>query len=74
MAPAVAPRPQVRRPAAPVGRQRDGNLGDALVEQRSLDDHLAGELHPGPFEPQLFEAALRQRPQAAMCVVDPGAK
>jgi acetyl-CoA carboxylase carboxyltransferase component/pyruvate/2-oxoglutarate dehydrogenase complex dihydrolipoamide acyltransferase (E2) component len=65
--PAVAPAAQMRRAAAPVGRERRRHLGDREPEQRRLHHHLRGELHPDRAQ---IEALDRVAPEAAQTAVE----
>ena len=66
MPPGVAPAAQVRRTAPAIRRERRRHLGDTHLEQRGLDDHLAGKLHPGGVQVHPLDGGLAEAAQAAV--------
>src|SRR5688500_134329 len=54
--------------AAAIGRERDGDLVQSLVEQARLDDHLGSELHAGALQIQAVEHGARETAHAAVNV------
>src|SRR6185436_2935918 len=74
MPPAVAPGAQVRRPSAPVRRERGRDFGDAPSRQRRLHYQLARELHAGGPQVERAHGFAVEAAQAAMEVADPRAK
>jgi len=74
MPPPIAPRTQVWRPRAPVGRQRRRHLVDPIVGKRRAYDHLARELHPRRPQVQRPHAIAIEPAQAAVKVAGAHAK
>src|ERR1700731_2589422 len=70
MAPAVAEAAQVRWPVPPIRVQNYRHLADLLAVQARLDDHLAGELHPGGAQVQTAVRVSAERAQTAMGIAN----
>src|SRR5581483_5678451 len=70
MTPTVAPRAEMGRSIAAVGRERRGHLGHAQVVELRFDDHLARELHAGRTKIEDVEGAATKAADAAMQIVD----
>ena len=68
--PAVAPRPEVRRPRAAVLAEAHGDLGDLQAEEHRLDDHLARVLHARRPEVEAEQRVAAEAAQAAVEVRD----
>ena len=74
-APAVSIGLEMRRMGgAPVSMERDRHFGDLLPVQAGFDNHLGGELHAGTAQIEAMEQGLRESSQAAIDIVDRGAK
>ena len=73
-APAVPPRPKVRRAFASVGAQRDQNLGHLHSQQGRLDHHLEGELHPPGAQVHALKGVAAEAAQPAVEVAHAGAE
>src|SRR3954469_18037692 len=70
MAPAVAPRPQVRRPIAKIRRERRRHLAHLEPVERALRDHLRRVLHPGGPQIEPEDRVAPERAEPAMEVSD----
>src|SRR5580658_5727699 len=66
MPPAIAPGPQMGRPAPAVLVQRYRHLADLHAGQRSLDHNLAGEFHAGRIEAHPSERIDTEAAQTAV--------
>src|SRR5947209_8181819 len=64
----------MRSPLTEVNGKRRGGLVDACVLERCLDDHFAREFHAIAGQSEVAEGFLRDCAQAAMRIVDTGAK
>src|SRR5262245_57798899 len=74
MAPAIAPRAQVRGARAAIRGECRGYLGDLQLEQRRLDDHLRRELHPRRLQTEPVHDVAAKSAQPAMEITDVAAK
>ena len=70
MPPSIAPRPQVRRPGAPVRIQRCRHFANFEPHQAGFDDHLAGEFHARSFQSKLHDRVPAKCTDAAVKVTN----
>ncbi len=70
VAPAVAPRAQMRRARPPRRCERGGHFVERETAKRRTDDHLARELHPRRAQPEREDPVAAKAAQAAVEIAD----
>ena len=70
MGPAIAETAKMRRAAALVGPERDGNFRDARAKLCGLDHKLGGKLHSGAAKVHTVVDGARKSAHTAMTISD----